>query len=1720
MKVLSNLSLYGTLGLNSVVDANTDTDKFLVIDSNGIVKYRTGQELYNDIGAGGAASYTSTLQHEVKAGVALTKGQAVYVTSADGTNMIVSKASNASEATSSKTLGLIAQDLNINGKGYVITEGLLSGLNTMAAGTEGDPVWLGTDGNLIYGLGSKPYAPAHLVFIGIVTRRNANNGEIFVKVQNGFELQELHNVQITSTPSDNTVLAYETSTSLYKMKSIPTLLGYTPTTNARTLTINGTSYDLSADRSWSVGTHTGNLTTGYVPKATGATTLTDSLIYDNGSGIGINTASPYDSANFKLDVNGGVIIKNTSGTLAQLILINSNPATGGNNGFVQFTAGGNTATAFAELQSYYGLSVASGALRLQPAGGQVLIGTRTASAFTTDINGTLRVSGQLTLGSTISSNTYVYTMPGASGTLALVSQIPSLSGYVQTSRTLTINGVSYDLSADRSWSITAGVSSVQAGSGISVSTSGGVATVSNTGLLSGTAGSGISVSTSGQNLNIVNTGLLSGTAGSGISVSTSGQNLNIVNTGLLSATAGSGISVSTSSQNVNIVNTGLLSATAGTGISVSTSSGVLTITNTITNTNQLTNGAGYITGITGSMVTTALGYTPVTSDRTLTINGTSYDLSSNRSWSVGTVVGNSNVLSDANGTNVTINGGYFTGFNPSNIPSGQSSGDWGLMTFPLWTGNGSGERYSVQLAANLDQNDNIYIRKFFNFTSPYRTAWHVLLNSANISSYAVTSLTDTLATVTARGASTSSAITINGIDSALKVQHDGTSVAWRGRIGSFNASADKSSFLGNYTGRAGVFGHNNALSAWDELWVNTLGIYGQGNLYLSWFSYVKANGGDTNYAVLHAGNYNSYSPTLTGGGASGTWGISITGNAATSTNASQLNGLSKVQLWNNSGATHSSYLSFGAIPNFGVWFMQNPSASDSPQSASQYYVQTQGLGVEYGYGTTPGNYALMTAVAREHTRKYTYYRTLENGAWGSWTKGAAGYADEAAVLSSMNISQFTNNSGYITGYTETDTLATVTSRGNTTSNAITVNDFTVTTGYIRSNNHIYNLTTGGSAQNVWMKRALISESYYGTDGLIPWGSGLNKTSLWVHDYGSGVKHGAVISADNDGEAHIYAVDFANSSGSSTIGSSAGGWGWNMYYDGVSSDPFNLRIGLSGTWTHVLKISFARDIQWQNINSFTINGNQVWHQGNLTNLNQLSNGPGYITQSTGDGRYLIGTTNPGSVGNFTLSIGNNGSYSYVQSHSSQPLELNPVGNTVRIAGNVVWHAGNLTNLNQLTNGPGYLTSLPSHNHDGVYMKTNRTLDTINTIDNGGDRYNPSVNNPTNEHYAVLTYGNGGNVTGQLATHFVTGQLYSRGYNSAWSSWLKYVVENGGTWGINITGGAGSANLASNSNLLNGMSVTQIFNNMGQSHGTRTSFDASTPSYDFGFRYVQGLGNGPGTGGGIPGQFYSLYIGLGNDYPATGGGSYGMYLAIDRNSDAPYLSVRYNENNSLSSWRKIRSGYADVTPLVNAPTFNQPAVRVNSSGTGSAGSSIAIQQITAEGWTGVFVDFEPNTGWGLYHDNPNNYFCVTSEATTGSLRSFTVPSRESGNRTAHEKIRFDQNNGSILAGGDITAFSDGRIKTNVEVVGNPIEKIKQIRGVTFLKTNSEGEDKNKRHAGVIAQEVLKVLPEVVNQDKDTGMYNVAYGNLAALFIEAIKEQQKQIEDLKSELNALTK
>lgn len=162
------------------------------------------------------AGYTSQVKHYVKnsSGSTINIGTPVYVSGAAGTNILITPASNIAESSSSKTLGLLAQTLANNTEGFVVAEGLLAGLDTSSANA-GDPVWLGPNGTLIYGLANKPFAPNHLVFIGIVTRSQSNNGEIFVKVQNGFELKELHDVSVQS-PTNQDALVYDSSLNLWK----------------------------------------------------------------------------------------------------------------------------------------------------------------------------------------------------------------------------------------------------------------------------------------------------------------------------------------------------------------------------------------------------------------------------------------------------------------------------------------------------------------------------------------------------------------------------------------------------------------------------------------------------------------------------------------------------------------------------------------------------------------------------------------------------------------------------------------------------------------------------------------------------------------------------------------------------------------------------------------------------------------------------------------------------------------------------------------------------------------------------------------------------------------------------------------------------------------------------------------------------------------------------------------------------------------------------------------------------------------------------------------------------------------------------------------------------------------------------------------------------------------------------------------------------------------
>lgn len=120
-----------------------------------------------------------------------------------------------------------------------------------------------------------------------------------------------------------------------------------------------------------------------------------------------------------------------------------------------------------------------------------------------------------------------------------------------------------------------------------------------------------------------------------------------------------------------------------------------------------------------------------------------------------------------------------------------------------------------------------------------------------------------------------------------------------------------------------------------------------------------------------------------------------------------------------------------------------------------------------------------------------------------------------------------------------------------------------------------------------------------------------------------------------------------------------------------------------------------------------------------------------------------------------------------------------------------------------------------------------------------------------------------------------------------------------------------------------------------------------------------------------------------------------------------------------------------------------------------------------------------------------------ATTASGQ--TIPQGENA-------VYINTRNGDLTARGNVTAYSDERLKDNIQTIENALDKVAQLRGVSFTK-GGEAE------IGVIAQEVREVIPEVVKEDSGEEKYlHVAYGNIVGVLIEAIKELKAEVDSLK--------
>jgi hypothetical protein len=166
--------------------------------------------------------------------------------------------------------------------------------------------------------------------------------------------------------------------------------------------------------------------------------------------------------------------------------------------------------------------------------------------------------------------------------------------------------------------------------------------------------------------------------------------------------------------------------------------------------------------------------------------------------------------------------------------------------------------------------------------------------------------------------------------------------------------------------------------------------------------------------------------------------------------------------------------------------------------------------------------------------------------------------------------------------------------------------------------------------------------------------------------------------------------------------------------------------------------------------------------------------------------------------------------------------------------------------------------------------------------------------------------------------------------------------------------------------------------------------------------------------------------------------------------------------------------------------------------------AVSGIMYDGAGNGGVYREANGLWYFYYHIGNNCMGIGTSTTSGSYQMYV--------------------GGAIYATGDVVAYSDARKKINVVTIDKALETVTKMRGVFY---NKIGEEESGRQLGVIAQEVDEVLPEAVSYAKDIDEYGVKYGNLGGLFIEAFKEQQKQIKEqaeqiseLKSIINGITK
>ena len=507
-------------------------------------------------------------------GSPLVKGDVVYLFGASGDRASVKKAINTSDPTSAKTLGVVAEAITTGGQGYVTVFGVVDKLN-LSAYSPGDTLWLSASAGKFTSV--KPSSPNHTVFIGVVERANAGNGQLFVNVQNGYELDELHNVSIINA-ADNDIISYNQSASLWLNQNLATAItevdGAGSGIDADLLDGEHGSYYLD----WNNATNKPDLIITLGGDLSGSVTFTDlasgtlnATIASDSVALGADT-----TGNYVASVSGtdGVSISGT-GEGATVTISNSDKGSSQNIFKNVAVSGQSTIVADANDDT---LTIASGS-------GITLITNATTDTLTINNSGVTSVNGSAGAITGLATTAQALQWDGGSTNLVAATGRTSLGATTVGSNVFTLtnpSAVSYiKIAADNT---------VSAASASTIKTDLSLNNVENT-ALSTWAGS-----TNITTLGTISSGAWSGTAigvtkgGTGLTAgpTVNGQLLIGSSAGsytLAAITQGSGITVTNGAGSISIANsgvTGILGTTNQIIASASTGNVTLSLPNAVT----------------------------------------------------------------------------------------------------------------------------------------------------------------------------------------------------------------------------------------------------------------------------------------------------------------------------------------------------------------------------------------------------------------------------------------------------------------------------------------------------------------------------------------------------------------------------------------------------------------------------------------------------------------------------------------------------------------------------------------------------------------------------------------------------------------------------------------------------------------------------------------------------------------------------------------------------------------------------------------------------------------------------------------------------------------------------------------------------------------------------------------------------------------------------------